>query len=70
MHTYQREPDEECGRSWTSKNWESDQLSGICFLPSGEYKSSHRFPSSEIKQQDQCVKEIATEIKVQNVFYH
>ena len=42
----QREPDEECARSWTSRYRDSDETGGICFLPSGQYISSHQFPSS------------------------
>ena len=34
------------------------------------HKSSHRFPSSKRKQQDEGVKEIATELKVEKVVYH
>ena len=64
MHMYQCEPDEECARSWTYKLRESDEAGRIFFMPSGQYKSSYRFPSSKIKQQDEDMKEITTEIKV------
>ena len=56
MHTYQREPGEEFARSWTLRLRESEETGGICFLPSGQYKSSHRFASFETKQQDEDVK--------------
>ena len=69
MYTYQREPYEECARSWTHRSRESGETSRICFMPSGRYKSSHRFPSSKRKQQDEVVKEIANELKVKNVLY-
>ena len=70
MHTYQREPNEVWARSWTYRFWESGESGQICFLPLGQCRSSHLFPSSKIKQQDQHVKELATEIKVKNVLYH
>ena len=70
MQTYQREPDEESARSWTYSFRESDEAGGFWFLPSDQYKSSHQFPSSKISQRDEHVKEIATEIKVENVLYH
>ena len=53
MHTYQSEQDEECGRSWTYRFRESGETGENCFLPFGQYRSSHRFLSSRIKQQDQ-----------------
>ena len=61
MHTYQREPDEECATSWTEWLWGSSETGEIFYLPSGQYKSSHRLPSSKIRQQDKHVKEVATE---------
>ena len=39
-------------------------------MPSGGCKNGHRFPSSERKQQHEDVKEIATELKEENVLYH
>ena len=33
---------------------------------SGQYRSSHRFPSSKLKQQDEHVREIATEKEVES----
>ena len=62
MYTYPREPDEETTRSWTYRSRESDETGGICFLPSDLLRNSHRFPSSERKQQDEGV-ETANEIK-------
>ena len=44
-----------------------EETSRICFLPSGRYKNSHRFHSSERKQQNEGVKESAFELKVENV---
>ena len=70
MHRSQREPDEECARSWTYKLQGSGQTAEICFLPSGENRSSHRFPSCKKLQQDEHVKESATEMEVENVLYH
>ena len=69
MHTYQREPDEECAEVWIYRFRGSDKMGGICFMPSGQYKSSHQFPSSQIKQQDEGVKETKNEVKVENVSY-
>ena len=66
---HQREPEEESRRNWTYISRESDATGGICFLPSDQYKSRQRFPSSKRKQQGEGVK-IANELKVQNVFYH
>ena len=70
MHTYQREPDEECARSGIYLSQKSNETRGICFLQSDQHKSSHRFRSSKTEQQDDDVKEIATETKVENVLYH
>ena len=70
MYTYQREPDQECARSWTYRSRESDGTRGICVLPSDQHRNSHRFPSSKRKQQDESVKENTNELKVQNVLYH
>ena len=64
MYTYPHEPDEGYAGSWTYSFREPDETSGICFLPNVQYKGGHRFPSSKIKQQDEDVIEIATEIKV------
>ena len=69
MYTYQREPEEECARSWTYTSRESDETGGICFMPSGWCKRSHRFPSSKRKREDEGVKRIATELKEENVLY-
>ena len=70
MYTYRRETDDECARSWTCRSRESDKTGEICFLPSDQFKNNHRFPSSKTKQQDEDVKETATETKVANVSYH
>ena len=69
MYTYQREPDGECARCWNHISRESDETSGICFLPCGRCQNSHRFPSSTEKQQYEWEKEIATELKEENVLY-
>ena len=70
MYTYQREPDEKSTRSWTYRSRESDGTGGISFLPSDRYRKSHRFPSSKRKQQDEGLRRIAGELKVQNVLNH
>ena len=70
MQTYQREPNDKCARSWTYRFRRSIEAGEICFLPSGQYRSSHRFPSSKLKQQDDHVKEIATALKREIVLYH
>ena len=69
MHTYQRDPDEECPRSWTYRLRGSDGTDEICSLPFGRYKSSHRFLSNT-KQHDKHMEEIAIGIKVENALYH
>ena len=69
MYTYQREPEEESTGNWTYRSRESDGTDGTCFLPSAQNRNSHRFPSSQRKQQDKGVK-IAKELKVQNALYH
>ena len=63
MHTYQREPNKERARSWTDSFRQADETCGNCFLSYGQYKSSYRFHSSKTKQQDEYVKESATEKK-------
>ena len=70
IYTYQREPDEECARSWTYRSRESDETSRNRFLPSGQYKSSHRLLSSKLEQQYEYGKDIRTEINVENILYH
>ena len=70
MYAYPREPDEENIGSSTYISRESDGTGGICFLPSDQCTNSHQFPSSKRKQQDEGVKVIPNESKVQNVIYH
>ena len=53
MHTYYREPGEECARSWNYIFLDSSETSEIGFLPFGLRRRSNRFRSSKIKQQDQ-----------------
>ena len=70
MYTYPREPDDESTRSWTYRSRESDGTGGICFLPSDHYRNTHQFPSFKRNKQDEGVKEIPNESKMQNVLYH
>ena len=63
MDTYQSEPHEECARSCTNKSRGTDETGGSFSLPSGQYKSSHWFPSSKKKQPYDYGKEFATQKK-------
>ena len=49
------DPDEKRAISGTYRSRQSDGTGGICFLPSGRCKDSHRFPSKR-KQLDEGVK--------------
>ena len=62
MYTYQREIDEESARGWTCRSQVSDGTGRICFWPSDRCRNSHRFPSSQRKQQEEGVK-VANELK-------
>ena len=55
MHTNPIEPDVGSTRNWTYRPREPDGTSGICFLPSDQYRNSHQFiPSKKKKARWRC----------------